>query len=238
MSEKITVLLADTVSLQREALRTLLAAEEDIQVVGEATTGRQVLTMAYALRPQVVITELWMPELDGLSLLRCFRQIDPLPKTILLTAFCADHIMAEAARRGAFYCMAKPVDVQSLFDQIRLAAEVPATVSPINATLQALCLRPHEQRFRYLAEALAQVLRDPDIINAMTKELYPAVAQAQGGTSKQVEITIRRAITYIWQTAEGVVLQTCLPALWDKPRPANKKFIDHLAQYLKKEHQM
>lgn len=232
MEEKITVLLADGDRTQRLALRGILETAGTFRIVGEASGGRQVLALVRELRPRIVITELWLPEIDGLSLLRHFRQMDAPPWTIILSAFTADHILAEASRRGAFYCMAKPVDAVSLVEQMLLSTRIPQqSLSPITRALHELTTPHASQGFRFLEVSIALVIEDPDLLNAVTKELYPAVAKECHSTTHSVESDMRRTIAYIWENCEAEVLRHYFPRA--TRRPTNSAFIATLADQLR-----
>ncbi len=232
MDEKITVVLADADRAELLALRMVLAREERFQIMGEAVNGRHLLRLVHELHPQIVITELCLPELDGLSLLRCFQKMERPPWTILLSAFTADHILAEAARRGAFYCMAKPMDAVSLVEQMMLATRLPQEpLSPIIKALHELNA-PHEsQGFRFLEKSIALAIEDPDLLNAVTKELYPTVAKKLHSTANSVESDMRRAISHIWKHGDPEMLGKYFPHASRKP--TTSAFIATLADALR-----
>src|SRR6185295_12385119 len=99
--KKITVLLADDHTIVREGFRSILKAETDIAVIGEAQNGRQAVTLAKKLRPAVVVLDIAMPQLNGLEAARQIRQALPATKVLMLSAHGDDAYVEEAVARGA-----------------------------------------------------------------------------------------------------------------------------------------
>ena len=99
--KQISVLLADDHTIVREGLRKLLEAESDIEVVGEATTGRQAVALARELRPHVVVMDIAMPLLNGLEATRQVRRAVPDIRVIMLSAHADDAYVEQAMALGA-----------------------------------------------------------------------------------------------------------------------------------------
>lgn len=121
MNEKkrITVLLADDHMLLREGLRKLLESERDIEVVGEAATGRQAVDMTRKLRPDVVVMDIAMPLLNGLEATRQIRQVVPSTKVLILSAHSDDAYVERVIELGAAGYLIKQTSAEFLSEAIR-----------------------------------------------------------------------------------------------------------------------
>ena len=117
--KRITVLLAEDHMVVREGLRKLLEAESDIEVVGEAATGRQAVAMARKLRPAVVIMDIAMPRLNGLEATRQIRQTVPDAKVLILTAHSDDAYVERVTALGAAGYLIKQTSSHFLSAAIR-----------------------------------------------------------------------------------------------------------------------
>jgi len=100
--ERIEVLIVDDLGRVREGLRAVLALEEDVQVVGEATDGVEAVRLAEALRPDVVLMDVKMPGLDGIEATRRIKKACPEVKVIVLTMYGVHHEQALGAGADAF----------------------------------------------------------------------------------------------------------------------------------------
>jgi DNA-binding NarL/FixJ family response regulator len=127
----IRVLLADDQRLVRSGFRMILRAEPDIEVVGEAADGREAIEAAAKLKPDVVLMDIRMPEVDGLEATRRLMNGDePRPHVVVLTTFNLDEYVYEALRAGASCFLLKDAPEEQLVSAIRLAADGGAMFSP------------------------------------------------------------------------------------------------------------
>ena len=126
----IRVVLADDQPLVRTGLRMILAAEEDIEVVGEAADGRQAIAACAELTPDVVLMDVRMPGVDGIEATRVVtRQADP-PRVLVLTTFDLDEIVYDALRAGASGFLLKDAPEERLTTAIRVVAEGGSLFAP------------------------------------------------------------------------------------------------------------
>ncbi len=121
-AEAIRVLVADDHAVVREGIRTYLQLEEHIRVVGEAGNGRDAFELALQLRPDVVIMDLQMPEMDGIAATRAIRERLPDTRIIVLTSFLDDDHVLPAIRAGATGYLLKDASAQELSRAIEAAA--------------------------------------------------------------------------------------------------------------------
>jgi DNA-binding NarL/FixJ family response regulator len=126
-----TVLLADDQELVRAGLRTVLDSQDGIEVVGEAATGREAIEQSRRLRPDVVLMDVRMPELDGIAATReLARDGDGRPRVLVLTTFDLDEYVFEAVKAGASGFLLKDATPTRLAAAIRAVAEGDALLSP------------------------------------------------------------------------------------------------------------
>jgi DNA-binding NarL/FixJ family response regulator len=126
----IRVLVADDQSMVRAGFHMLLAGEPDIEVVGEAANGREAVVRSLELRPQLVLMDIRMPELDGLEATRRILDADGTIKVLVLTTFDLDEYIYEALRAGASGFVLKDDPPEQLIAAIRTVAEGDAILSP------------------------------------------------------------------------------------------------------------
>jgi len=123
----IRVLIADDHTVVREGLRLFLSVQDDIEVVGEAVDGREAIEQAEALQPDVLLLDMVMPEMDGLTALPRIRQVAPQTAVLVLTSFGDDRKVIPAVRAGAAGYLLKSVSSAELVEAVRqVAAGKPA----------------------------------------------------------------------------------------------------------------
>ena len=137
-SDKITVIVIDDHSIVREGLRTYLSTEPDIEVVGEASNGRQAVQLAAEVVPDVALVDLVMPDpspdpagpMDGIAAIRELTRVSPHTQAIVLTSYAEDEKIFPAVRAGALSYLLKDVSAEDLAKAIRAAARGEATLHP------------------------------------------------------------------------------------------------------------
>jgi len=122
MNRVIKILLVDDQSLFREGLRTLLEVQPDFQVIGEASNGEEALRLAATEQPDVVLMDLRMPVMDGVTATRRIHSLFPSVHVIVLTTFDDDETVFDGLRAGALGYLLKDVTSEKLYEAIRAAA--------------------------------------------------------------------------------------------------------------------
>ena len=117
--KKARILLADDHMIMRMGLSTLIACEEDMQVVGEARNGRQAVELAHALKPDIIIMDLMMPEVSGAEATRLIHDAYPEIKIMVLTSFATSKEMSEAIANGADGALMKDTAANDLISAVR-----------------------------------------------------------------------------------------------------------------------
>jgi NarL family two-component system response regulator YdfI len=118
----ITILIADDHDVVRDGLRLILESEDDFEVVGEAANGAEAVRLCSETHPQVVLMDLRMPGMDGLTAIKHIRQQQPDVNIVILTTYNEDALMIEGLRSGARSYLLKDTKRQVLFDTLRAAA--------------------------------------------------------------------------------------------------------------------
>ena len=227
------VLIADPSEDLRYLLADILQGYGDVMT---AATGPEALRLLASFCPQVLILDTRLPGLDGISLLyRATTQ--PLPAVLALTTYASDYLLRSFGRTGVDHAMLKPFDMDALISRVLDLAESNGSSArgPCHDILLQLGMRPRWRGFPYLLEAVSLAQQDPD--QAITKELYPAVAKCFRASAAQVERDIRTAIHNAWSRCPEAVWRSCLriPPSDPIPRPSNATFIFHLARLLRED---
>jgi NarL family two-component system response regulator YdfI len=118
----ITILIADDHDVVRDGLRLILESEDDFEVVGEAANGAEAVRLCGELNPHVVLMDLRMPGMDGLTAIKHIRQQQPDTNIVILTTYNEDALMLDGLRSGARSYLLKDTKRQVLFDTLRAAA--------------------------------------------------------------------------------------------------------------------
>ena len=126
----IRVVIADDQGMVRSGFSVLLNAQPDIEVIAEAVNGREAVTHAHALRPDVVLMDVRMPVMDGLAATREITAMPQAPKVLVLTTFDLDDYVYEALRSGASGFLLKDASARELSDAVRLVAAGDALLAP------------------------------------------------------------------------------------------------------------
>ena len=153
------VLIADDHEVVRQGLRTFLSLDPELEVVGEAEDGAEAVRLAHRLRPDVVLMDLLMPEMDGITATRIIRQELPDTEVVALTSVLEDASVVEAMRAGAIGYLLKDTKAQELRRAIRAAADGQVQLSPRAAARLVREVRAPE-RPEALSERETEVLRE------------------------------------------------------------------------------
>jgi DNA-binding NarL/FixJ family response regulator len=191
----IRVLVADDQSMVRAGFRMLLAGEEDIEVVAEASNGLEAVAKAARFHPSVVLMDIRMPELDGLQATRRILAADNGARVLVLTTFDLDEYVYEALRAGASGFVLKDDSPEQLIAAIRTVAAGEALLSPTvtKRVIQKFARTPRPPRPKELDD-LSE--RETDVFRLMTRGL------SNGEIAKELyisETTVKTHVTHILQ---------------------------------------
>ena len=242
MQECIKVVLADANEEFRMLLQETVEKAGDFTVTGSFADGSEALAMIRESGAQVLVMDLVLPGLDGLSLLAELEKLPFAPRTIVVSAFMNDRAVAEAAERGACYFMPKPCLGTTVVERMRLAMgnvneepqREPDLESMVTSIIHEIGVPAHIKGYQYLREAIMLAVEDMEIINAVTKILYPEVAKRFATTPSRVERAIRHAIEVAWDRGDLETLQRFFGYTVNsaKGKPTNSEFIAMIADRL------
>jgi len=179
MSEAIRLLIADDHLIVRQGLRLILETEDGFELVGEATDGAEAVKLAGELHPDVILMDLRMPGMDGLTAIEQLAEKQPEIAIVILTTFNEDDLMVRGLRSGAKGFLLKDTDRETLFDSIRAAARGETLLKP-------------EVMTRLLAQTQAPSGSKSKVenIDLTEREMEVLQAAAQGKTSKEIAFAL------------------------------------------------
>jgi len=265
--QKIEVLLADDNREFTNLLGEYISDQQDMVVSGIAYNGEEVLSMIEESGkvPDVLILDIIMPHLDGLGVLERLRDMNlsPQPKVIMLTAFGQENITQRAVQLGASYYILKPFDMEVLASRIRQLVGSPSSISSgapfasmksnvvpmgkgknldanITSIIHEIGVPAHIKGYQYLREAITMVYNNIEILGAITKTLYPAIAEKFKTTPSRVERAIRHAIEVAWTRGniDSISHLFGYTINISKSKPTNSEFIAMVADKLRIEHKV
>ncbi len=171
----IKILIADDHLIIRQGLRLILETEDDFELIGEASDGAEALSLCKKLTPDVVLMDLRMPNMDGLTAIERLRSEQPGVAVVILTTFNEDELMFRGLQAGARGYLLKDTDRSTLFDTIRAAARGETLLKPeIMSRILALTKRP------------AIVPQSNEPVNLTDRELEVLQSVARGERSKEI----------------------------------------------------
>jgi len=157
-AEKIRVMIADDHNVVRSGLVTFLKAYDDFDLVAEAKNGREAVALCRQTKPDVILMDLMMPEMDGLAATRAILQDDPGIRIIAITSFEDEELVQGVLAAGAISYLLKNVTSDELVNAIRAAASGKSTLSPEAARVLIQATRPSKQPVDELTEREKEVL--------------------------------------------------------------------------------
>lgn len=248
------ILIADENPTQRQNLREgLLRA--GYKFIEEAANGEEALTKIARFHPDVAIIDVWLSKLDGIGVLRNCRTLDfapdRAPSFIVVSMVSNQNIFMEAMGAGAELCLLKPYDIGSLCEHIegivrergksRLPERTvtdernPDIETQVTKIIHQIGVPAHIKGYQYLRTAILLTVNDSDIINSVTKVLYPSVAKKYQTTTSRVERAIRHAIEVAWDRGDVDTLNSYFGYTIQNNRgkPTNSEFIAMIADNLR-----
>ena len=236
------IVLGDINEEFRHLLAEAVNGEEDMEVTGQTGDGEELLKLVHSHGADVIVMDLVLSGKDGLTVLQELGEVRP--RVLVLSSFSGSTLAEQAAAGGADYLMLKPCHVPALLERVRqLAAERGKLRSmreerddqslerQVTAIIHEIGVPAHIKGYQYLREAIRLAVEDMEVINAVTKVLYPAVAKRFGTTASRVERAIRHAIEVAWDRGDLDTLQKYFGYTVSnaKGKPTNSEFIAMIA---------
>ncbi|MBQ7411445.1 MAG: sporulation transcription factor Spo0A [Clostridia bacterium] len=251
MESNIKILIADENSQARHSTREALL-RKGFRNIEEASNGEEALIKISRLHPDVVIADLWLSRLDGIGLIKNCKGIsfgtDAPPAFIIASMVSNQTVFIEATNAGASMCLLKPFDYSSLCEHIKTVASARAPYSAretvpnmddietlVTKVIHQIGVPAHIKGYQYLRTAILMTISDGEIINSVTKILYPSVAKKYSTTTSRVERAIRHAIEVAWDRGDVDTLNSYFGYTIQNNRgkPTNSEFIAMIADNMR-----
>ena len=248
MENKKRIIVADVGEEFRALLVAGLREEADLEVVAETGDGQDAVRLVRELSPDVLIMDLMLTRMDGMEVLAEVNALSRKPRVLVLSSFARDVVAEQAAAQGADYFIVKPCRLSSVVERVRQIASPfrkegegagqslsgQSLESVVTAIIHEIGVPAHIKGYQYLREAIMIAVADMDVINAVTKILYPEVAKRFGTTASRVERAIRHAIEVAWDRGDLETLQKYFGYTVSnaKGKPTNSEFIAMIADRL------
>ncbi len=247
MDKRTTVFIADSAEEFCTGLSAALNRTDGFQVLGTAGDGEQTIRQVMQLRPDILVLDLMLSKQDGISVLRAIDRMEKRPAVLATSGFITNFVASTAANLGVRYLMLKPCDTTALVERLEEirggeTLHFPAKRRMDKASIETMVTNiiheigvpAHIKGYQYLREAIIIAVGDMDVINAITKVLYPQVAKTFQTTPSRVERAIRHAIEVAWDRGDLDTLQRFFGYTVSntKGKPTNSEFIALIADKL------
>lgn len=263
--ENVNVVIVDDNPMILNTLDEVISSEAGLSVIGRADNGKDSIDMIKDTQPDVVLLDLVMPQMDGITVVENIKKKTSMlknPAFIILSAVGGEQMTEEAFQAGANYFLMKPFDKDILVNKIRRIGKRPVRPVPgkvleaplkaatpeeaamnreeymkehletdITKMLHELGIPAHIKGYQYLRDAISMVVRDREMMEAVTKILYPEIAKKNYTSSSRVERAIRHAIEVAWGRGSLEVIDELFgyTISTGKGKPTNSEFIALIA---------
>ena len=247
--EKTKILICAENSTERKSLCDAFNKSGKYAVY-ETASGEGAVEMLLGVGLDVVVTDLWITGIDGIGVIRNARNmgLSKIPSFILLSPINKQSLLIEASEAGADVCLLKPFAIDSLLSHVESLVrkkqggekkmhltDHPDMEAQVTKIIHQIGVPAHIKGYQYLRCAILMTIDDDDIINSVTKVLYPSVAKRFGTTTSRVERAIRHAIEVAWDRGDVDVLNSYFGYTIQNSRgkPTNSEFIAMIADNLR-----
>ena len=263
--ENVNVVIVDDNPMILNTLDEVISSEAGLSVIGRADNGKDAIDMIKDTQPDVVLLDLVMPQMDGITVVENIKKKTSMlknPAFIILSAVGGEQMTEEAFQAGANYFLMKPFDKDILVNKIRRIGKRPVRPVPgkvleaplkaatpeeaamnreeymkehletdITKMLHELGIPAHIKGYQYLRDAISMVVREREMMEAVTKFLYPEIAKKNYTSSSRVDRAIRHAIEVAWGRGSLEVIDELFgyTISTGKGKPTNSEFIALIA---------
>ena len=248
MPKTVKVVIADDNREFCEILKEYLESQDDFELVGMANNGNEALEIIREKQPDIVVLDIIMPHLDGIGVLERLAtgNYGNRPRIVMLTAFGQENMTQRAVELGADYYILKPFDIEVMGNRLRQLADGQSSVPPtpvktrnldveVTNIIHQMGVPAHIKGYQYLRDAIILVIGEINLLGAVTKELYPMIAQKYGTTPNRVERAIRHAIELAWDRGNIDMMNKFFGYTInvERGKPTNSEFIAMIADKLR-----
>lgn len=252
MRKKLKIVIADdSTELGQNCAKALKGYGMDVVLCQK--DGGKVLNAVRSQKPDVVLADVFMPNLDIIGVLNGIREMDSKerPMVMAMSSFDNPRLEKETLDAGASYYFLKPFDINTMAERIIQLSGWKNEISPVvvkdnvvtdpelelmvTEIIHQIGVPAHIKGYHYLREAIILSVKNSDIINSVTKLLYPTVAKTYNTTSSRVERAIRHAIEVAWDRGDIDVLNSYFGYTIqnDRGKPTNSEFIAMISDKLR-----
>ncbi|MCI7321837.1 MAG: sporulation transcription factor Spo0A [Lachnospiraceae bacterium] len=247
---KLNVAIADDNEITRELLGEIVASDEELQLIGTAKDGEEACHLIKEKEPDVVLLDIVMPKLDGIGVLDRIREDQTLknrPSFLMVSAVSNERVTEDVFSRGADYFIMKPFNNGIILDRIKTvirrknakemrklegidkaeAYSMQTLEEDVTEMIHEVGVPAHIKGYQYLREAIIMCVNNMDMLNSITKILYPSIAKKFQTTPSRVERAIRHAIEVAWSRGKMDTLDDLFGYTISngKGKPTNSEFI-------------
>ncbi len=256
MVRQLNVAIADDNEKMLDLLGEIIEKDKDLTLVGSANNGEDMCQIIRSKQPDVVLLDLIMPRMDGLSVMDSVQQDENLkkqPDFIVITAVGQESITEDAFKKGANYYIMKPFNNEMILNRIKSVSQIykmPSKMVPsctadevneiqleeyVTNMLHEIGIPAHIKGYHYLRDSILMSVEDMDVLNAITKVLYPTVAKKNQTTASRVERAIRHAIEVAWSRGKLDTIEELFGYTVNngKGKPTNSEFIALIADTIR-----
>ena len=253
VKEKIKLLIVEDNPIMCDILENYFFLKEDIFVCGKACDGEEAVTKIQNLWPDIVLLDIVMPKMDGLSVLKHLREHPPdkKPKIIVVSAIGQETVTSEALSLGASYYIIKPYNLDDLAQRVHLvlAEDLPLKMSEpgtknkeidalIGKTMISLGLPTNMLGYKYIAKAIKILLEERQSFS-IVKQVYAAIAEENATTVECVESAIRKTVEKAhWQNNDEFKKFMAFGGARTDKKPTNGSFLTLMAEKIRLENFM
>ena len=237
------LLIIDNNKEYAQQLKAEFEKMNDVTVIGIAADGIEGVEYINATSPDIVVLDVVMPRLDGFGVLE--KEFSKRPEFIMLSELCTDKIAAKALYGGAGYFLSKTLDKKDIAHRVMQMVKVNENAmlikgnnnieNEVTEIIHEIGVPAHIKGYQYLRQAIIMTVDDIEMINSITKILYPSVAKSYNTTASRVERAIRHAIEVAWDRGDTEVLNKYFgyTVSCGRGKPTNSEFIAMIADILR-----
>ena len=260
--EKLNIAIADDNALMVQLLDQIVSSDEELRVVGKAGNGEELIDIIREKKPDVVLMDIIMPKLDGLAVLDRVNHEPEMkkPAFIVISAVGQEKTTEDAFELGADYYILKAFDRDTVLKRIKRArvkrpgfpVKIKAAETNVNEKeylernletdvtniIHEVGVPAHIKGYQYLRDAIIMSVTDMEMLNSITKILYPTIAKQHQTTPSRVERAIRHAIEVAWSRGKMDTIEELFgyTVSGGKGKPTNSEFIALIADKIRLEY--
>lgn len=262
--DKLNVAIADDNERMVRLLGEIVGSDEELNVVGTAKDGEEAYEIIKNKQPDVMLLDIVMPKLDGLGVMDRVNRDKTLqkrPAFIMISAIGQEKITEDAFELGADYYIMKPFDNEMVLNRIKHVKDKTkkgVEIKKVNAyekkdefternleadvtgIIHEIGVPAHIKGYQYLREAIIMSVNDIEMLNSITKILYPTIAKKYQTTPSRVERAIRHAIEVAWSRGKMDTIDELFGYTINngKGKPTNSEFIALIADKIRLEYKV